>query len=414
MPYTCLTMERINETLHFLSQYTSKKETLIIGLMSGTSLDGVDATLVRIAKEKDDTISLLYHYYLPYSPEMREKISLVCRKDTATITDIVDVHFGLPRWYAQAVNTLLEKSGYKAEFIDAISMHGQTVWHSPIPTPFPGPDGPFDVTGTLQLGNPSVLKELTHIPVVSDFRSADMAVGGEGAPLAPYSDYMMFGSTEEGRIIQNIGGIGNATVLPAAHGQRDIFAFDTGPGNMIIDELVSLYTDGKQLYDDKGDIAKGGKVDETIIKHFMNDPYYKKNPPKSTGREVYGKDFTQTFLAMCTGNHLTLVDAIATATAFTAETICQSYKDFILPIHSISRVLVCGGGALNLTLLKMIGQRLPEGIAVSTTSAFGIPDQGREAMAFAMIAHQSLLGKSGNLPQVTGARVPVVLGTVTL
>jgi len=407
-------MDKKIDTPHFLENYRNKKDTLIIGLMSGTSLDGVDATLVRISQDKDDKVSLLYHHYLPYSPEMREKISGVCRKDTATISDIVDVHFGLSRWYAKAVNTLLEKSGYEADSIDAISMHGQTVWHSPIPAPFPGPDGEFGVTGTLQLGNPLVLKELTHIPVVSDFRSADMAVGGEGAPLAPYSDYMMFGSTQEGRIIQNIGGIGNATILPAVHGQRDVFAFDTGPGNMVIDELVSIYTDNKQLYDDQGKIARGGTVNEMIITHFMKDSYYKKSPPKSTGREVYGKDFTRTFLAMCTENHLSLVDAIATATAFTAQTISQSYKDFILPFHRISRVLVCGGGALNLTLLDMIGQRLPEGIEVTTTSAFGIPDQGREAMAFAIIAHQSLLGKSGNLPQVTGARVPVVLGTITL
>jgi anhydro-N-acetylmuramic acid kinase len=293
-------------------------------------------------------------------------------------------------------------------------MHGQTVWHSPIPRPFPHPDGEIGVTGTLQLGNPSLLKELTHIPVVSDFRSADMAVGGEGAPLAPFSDYMMFGSTEEGRIIQNIGGIGNATILPKDNGQKDVFAFDTGPGNMIIDELVSLYTDKKQLYDDKGDIAQRGKVDEHIIEFFMNDPYYKKSPPKSTGREVYGKDFSKTFLVKCNEHNLSLEDAIATATAFTAETISQSYKDFVLPLHSIQRVLICGGGALNLTLLKMLQERLPQGISVSTISAFGIPDQTREAMAFAIIAHRSLLGRSGNLPQVTGARVPVVLGTITL
>ena len=404
-------MDKKTETTHFIATYQNKKESYIIGLMSGTSLDGVDATLVRI---RDESASLVYHYYLPYSPEMREKVSRVCSKESATITDVVDVHFGLSRWYAKAVNTLLEQSGYTAKSIDAISMHGQTVWHSPTPTPFPGPDGPFGVTGTLQLGNPSTLKELTHIPVVSDFRSADMAVGGEGAPLAPYSDYMMFGSADEGRIIQNIGGIGNATVLPALHGQKDIFFFYLGPGNMIIDELVSLYIGNKQLYDDKGEIAKKGRVDDAIISHYMQDPYFTKSPPKSTGREVYGKSFTQAFLALCTEHHLSPMDSIATATAFTAETISRSYKDFILPLHKIRRVLVCGGGALNLTLLKMLEQRLPKGIEVTTTSAFGIPDQGREAMAFAIIAHQSLLGRSGNLPQVTGARVPVVLGTITL
>ncbi|NCB02312.1 MAG: anhydro-N-acetylmuramic acid kinase [Spirochaetia bacterium] len=407
-------MNEKKATPHILHSYAAKKEHLIIGLMSGTSLDGVDAVLVHITQSGGEQFTLKHHYYLPYSKGMREKISRVCRVPSSHVNEILDVHFGLSHWYAKAVNNLLIESGYKATSIDAISMHGQTVWHSPVATPFPGPDGEFGVTGTLQLGNASVLAKLTDIPVISDFRSADMAVGGEGAPLAPYSDFMMFGSTQEGRIIQNIGGIGNATVLPKGDQQSSIFAFDTGPGNMIIDEIVSLHTNMEQLYDDEGKIGKSGKVEEGVIEHFMKDPYYKKSPPKSTGREVYGKDFTQTFIEKCGEYNLSFSDCVATATAFTAQTIAHSYKEYILPRYSISKVLVCGGGALNSTLLEMIQQRLPKEIEVTTISAYGIPDQGREAMAFAIMGHRSLLGEPGNLVLVTGARVPVVLGTITL
>ena len=405
-------MNKKIRTNHILNTYSTKNEHVIIGLMSGTSLDGVDAVLVRMSGE--DKPSLLHHVYLPYSKEMRAKISDLCQIDSARITDLVDVHFGLSHWYATVIDSLLRESGYESESVDAISMHGQTVWHSPIPIMFPGPVEKIKITGTLQLGNASLLAQLTSIPVISDFRSADMAVGGQGAPLAPFSDYMLFGSADEGRIIQNIGGIGNATVLPKENGEESVFAYDTGPGNMIIDEIVSIHTHGDLLYDDKGSIGKTGRVDEEIINLFMQDGYYSMKPPKSTGREVYGKEFTLNFLKMCNHRNLSFADSVATATAYTAETIVASYKDFILPSHSISRVLVCGGGALNLTLLEMIQTRLGHDIVVGTTNEYGIPDQCREAMAFAIMGHRSLLGESGNLPQVTGARIPVVLGTITL
>ncbi|WP_320127816.1 anhydro-N-acetylmuramic acid kinase [uncultured Sphaerochaeta sp.] len=402
----------------FILAYRAKQsDHRVIGLMSGTSLDGVDAVLVNIKTDihaEIENIQLVEHYYLPYTDAIREKVAKLCRLDSARIDDLVYVHFGLSEWYAQAVLSLIKKAGCSAEEIDAICMHGQTVWHAPIPQDFPGPSGPIPVKGTLQLGSSAVVRERTGIPVVSDLRSADMAAGGEGAPLAPFTDFQLFGSPNEGRIIQNIGGIGNATVLPMRVGKAGVFAFDTGPGNMVMDAVVEIGTKGIHRYDPEGSIAEKGTVAEELVTLLMQDAYFQRTPPKSTGREVYGKNFTKDFLTLASSRGLSFEDSVATATAFTAESITRSYKDFVLPHFSIAKVLVCGGGALNPTLLHMIQQRLPEGIEVTTTNSYGVPDQAREAMAFAVMGHESLMGRPGNLPAVTGAKRPVVLGVVTL
>lgn len=402
---------------NFIYAYRNRKEHLLIGIMSGTSLDGVDAVLIKIQSGKNrevESINLVHHVYISYSAEVRGEIAKLCSPESSRIDDLVYVHFGLSEWYAEAVSRLLSESGCGADRIDAISMHGQTIWHAPEPRDFPGPLGLIKVKGTLQIGNPSVLRERTGIPVISDLRSADMAAGGEGAPLAPFTDYYFFGSSEEGRIIQNIGGIGNATVLPMGSDNSGVFAFDTGPGNMIIDGVVSLGTGGELRYDSEGGIAARGRAAEDVIDALLRDPYFSRRPPKSTGREVYGAAFTETFLQELKSKGFSFEDAVATATAFTAESIARSYKDFILSQTSIRRVLVCGGGALNKTLLRMIAERLPKEIEVTTTASFGIPDQAREAMAFAFIGHESLMGRPGNLPAVTGARGPAVLGVLTL
>jgi anhydro-N-acetylmuramic acid kinase len=293
-------------------------------------------------------------------------------------------------------------------------MHGQTVWHAPVARQFPGPDGDIAVKGTLQLGSAAVLRERTGIPVISDHRARDMAAGGEGAPLAPYIDSILFGSDTEGRIVQNIGGIGNATVIPAKAEMGDIIAFDTGPGNMLMDAVVIDGTGGAERYDDAGRRGASGKVSESTVRRLMDDPYFKRKPPKSTGREVYGADFARDFISRTKAMGLGFEDRVATATAFTAESIAASYKDFILSTTRIATVLVAGGGALNPTLLRMMQERLPSGILVTTSAAAGVPDQAREAMAFAVIGHESLMSRPGNLPAVTGARNPVVLGSITL
>ena len=278
----------------------------------------------------------------------------------------------------------------------------------------PGPEGDIQVKGTLQLGSAAVLRERTGLPVISDLRARDMAAGGEGAPLAPYIDAILFGSRTEGRIVQNIGGIGNATVVPAAAASGQILAFDTGPGNMIMDAVVAAGTNGVERFDAEGAHAARGVVREDMVADFMKDPYFARKPPKSTGREVYGASCAAAFLKGASNRGLSFEDRVATATACTAESIAAAYRDFILPGTSIATVLVAGGGARNATLLRMIQARLPVGITVTTTAACGVPDQAREAMAFAVMGHESLMGRPGNLPAVTGARAPVVLGSITL
>jgi anhydro-N-acetylmuramic acid kinase len=410
-------MSSVRDEVGFRSAYASRSEHVVIGLMSGTSLDGVDAALVRIVTGADASVSsvkLLEHRYIPYSDEVRAQVSALCSPETARIDDLTFVHYGLSEWYAKAVDMVIESSGVPAAEVDAISMHGQTVWHAPVPRQFPGPDGNIAVKGTLQLGSAAVLRERTGIPVISDHRARDMAAGGEGAPLAPYIDSILFGSDTEGRIVQNIGGIGNATVIPAKAAVGDIIAFDTGPGNMLMDAVIIDGTGGAERYDDAGKRAAAGKVSESTVRRLMDDPYFKRQPPKSTGREVYGADFARDFIARTKVMGLSLEDRVATATAFTAETITAAYRDFILGRTRIATVFVAGGGALNPTLLRMMQERLPSGILVTTSAAAGVPDQAREAIAFAVIGHESLMGRPGNMPAVTGARGPVVLGSITL
>ena len=412
-------LKRAVKTMIDSREYSGRRDHSVIGLMSGTSLDGVDAVLVTIGTGPSGSIAsvkLAGHVYLAYSEEMRKRISALCSVETARLDDLLYAHFGLGEWYAQAVQRLLSRLCIPASGIDAICMHGQTVWHAPVPRDFPAPDGAglIPVKGTLQIGAGAVVAERTGIPVISDLRSRDMAAGGEGAPLAPFVDGILFGNPKLGRIVQNIGGIGNATVVPPGAAAADLLAFDTGPGNMLMDAVAYAGSGGVHRYDPDGSIAAKGRADEAIVQRLMLDPYFSRKPPKSTGREVYGAGFAALFMEETQAKGLSFADRLATATAFTAESIARSYKDFIFPATKIDEVLVAGGGARNATLLGMIRDRLPPGIVTATTSERGVPDEAREAMAFAVMGHESLMGRPGNLPAVTGARGPVVLGTLTL
>jgi anhydro-N-acetylmuramic acid kinase len=400
----------------FLANYRKRTLHRVIGLMSGTSLDGVDAVLVAITNDDAgavSAVSLEHQVSIPYSKEMQQRMGRLCVPGKSDVNDLTVAHFGLAHWYASAVNQLIAECGRGREQIDAVCMHGQTVWHAPVAQDFPGPrGGHLAVTGTLQLGNASVLASLTGLPVISDFRSADMAEGGEGAPLAPYIDYLLYAKQGEGRAVQNIGGIGNVTVLPLGGTRDSIFAFDTGPGNMIMDAVVSIGTKGDKTFDDSGSIAAAGTVSSGILETLMADPYFARKPPKSTGREVYGQAFAARLMELAKG--LAFEDIVATATAFTALSIAQAYKDFVLPATPLHTVVVSGGGALNNTLLAMLREYLPQGIVVTTSNSLGVPDQAREAMAFALMGHESLMGRPSNIPAVTGARKAMVLGLITM
>lgn len=435
------------------SDYSTRSEHLLVGIMSGTSLDGIDAVLVRIEEQPGvsltGSVRLLGQVYLPYTDELRGLLLDLCTLEKARIDRLVVAHFGLGEWYAESVRRLLCLTGVSADEVDAICLHGQTVWHAPVAVPFPAPEPeagtgssggagasedvpPLAVTGTLQIGCAAVLGERTGIPVISDFRSADMAAGGEGAPLAPFVDALLFGSPHAGRVVQNIGGIGNATVVPplnretaqdeltapagtengSTQAPQGIFAFDTGPGNMVMDAVVAHFSGGRERMDLGGAIAARGRVDEAIVERFMADPYYARKPPKSTGREVYGRDFVAGFLEACLTAGHGQADAVATATALTAESIARAVRDFVLPSMPVDDLVVGGGGARNPVLLAMIGERLP-GVRVTTTAELGIPEDAREAIAFAVMGHETLMGRPGNLPAVTGARHPVVLGSLS-
>ncbi|MFA5851681.1 MAG: anhydro-N-acetylmuramic acid kinase [Spirochaetales bacterium] len=401
-----------------LQGYREKRDHLLIGVMSGTSLDGADAVLTKIETGSDGsikTVALVGQASIPYTGELKSILLALCSPETARVDDIVFAHFGLSEWYAAVVGELLAIARLDADKVDAICLHGQTIWHAPVPKLFPAPGGgTIPVKGTLQIGSGAVLRERTGIPVIFDFRSRDMAAGGEGAPLAPYVDALLFGSPSRGRIVQNIGGIGNATVIPAGSTREGIFAFDTGPGNMIIDELVRRKTKGAEHYDEGGRRARSGAADEDLVAELMADAYYAKQPPKSTGRELYNAAFVSGFIRAAGKRCLSFEDTVATATAFTAESIARSYRDFIYPITKIDDIVVGGGGALNGCLMDMIRERLPAGLTLMTTADLGIPELAREAMAFAVLGHEALMGQPGNLPAVTGAARDVILGNITL
>ncbi|MFC4620293.1 anhydro-N-acetylmuramic acid kinase [Camelliibacillus cellulosilyticus] len=395
--------------------YQTRRDHLLIGLMSGTSLDGIDAALVKVSTNADlaiESVSLEGFTYLPYTESLKSLILELCSIETARIDQLVRANAGLSEWYALTVKQLLEETKVTAEDIDAVCSHGQTIWHAPEKASFPGPDAEMTVQSTLQIGDLSTLVERTNIPVVGNFRTRDLAAGGEGAPLVPYADYILFGDSNKNRILQNIGGIGNATVLTAGASLEEVVAFDTGPGNIVIDGLMQIESQGRLSYDDGGKQAALGSVNQELLDAYLQDTYYDRRPPKSTGREVYGRNFTKRFLEDGKNKGLSFSDIIATATALTAKTITKAYKDFILPSVKVHEVILSGGGAHNQTLMQMIKQDLPPEISLKTAKDFGVPDDAKEAMAFAVLGHETLMGRPSNVPSVTGAKKPVVLGNV--
>ncbi|MGF9910888.1 anhydro-N-acetylmuramic acid kinase [Brevibacillus porteri] len=398
-----------------LLDYRAKNEHVLIGLMSGTSLDGIDAALVAIRTDEQgeiEKVTLRDFFYMPYSDDLREWVMNLCSVETARVDQLTAVHYGLSEWYAYAVQQLMQKAGVTTAEVDAVCMHGQTIWHIAGRTPFPGPQGMTEVRASLQIGELSTLAERTGIPVVGNFRARDLAADGEGAPLVPYADYILFRHPQKGRLLQNIGGIANVTLLPASAAIDQVVAFDTGPGNMIMDQIVQLMTNGQMRYDEGGKLAAGGTVSSVLLEKWLQDPYYQIKPPKSTGREVYGKAFAQELFHDANQLGISQTDLLATVTALTATTIANAYMQFVLPTTKVEEVIVSGGGAHNQTLLAMLQRQLPTGITVMTAQQFGMPDDAKEAVAFAILGHETLMGRPSNVPSVTGAKRAVPLGNI--
>ncbi len=319
------------------------------------------------------------------------------------------MNFILAERFAEAARIAADECGLSLSGVDVIGSHGQTVWHEPQPDG----SGSHWVRSTLQIGDISVLAKLTGIITVGDFRPADMAVGGQGAPLTPLADYLLLQREEKGGIVQNIGGIGNCTVLPAAAQPAEVSAFDTGPGNMVIDQAVWHFTAGKCHFDRDGQIAAKGRVHQRMLEAMLAHPYFSLTPPKTTGRETFGSRYTERWIDDAEREGLSAEDAVATFTAFTAHSIVNGYERFVFPRTRVDEVIVCGGGVHNRTLMRMLRSLLPKRNVVPL-ERFGMSSDAREAAAFALLAHQFLSGRANNLPSVTGAGKPVIMGKLAL
>lgn len=375
----------------------------LVGLMSGTSLDGIDAAAVEVCGAADDIrVSLAAFVSLPYDGMTRAAIAGACGP-ASSARELTLLHAMLGRLFAEAAEWAARAAGWAD--VDAVGSHGQTIWHQPDEAVVGG----ATARGTLQLGDPSAIAERLLAPVVGDFRARDMAVGGQGAPLVPLVDWLLYRRPDVSRALQNIGGIGNVTFLPAGCAADDVLAFDTGPGVMVIDEAVRLLTDGGLPYDVDGAMAAAGRVRRDWLTVPLDDPWYRLPPPRSTGREVFGRTFTERWVARCRRLGGSAEDIVATATALTAETVADAYRRF-LPCPP-DEVVVTGGGARNPVLVAMLRERLPA--PVRTAEEMGWNGDAKEAVAFAILADRTMQGLPGNVPRATGASRPVILGSVT-
>lgn len=383
----------------------------VVGMMSGTSVDGVDAALVEISgTDSEPKVKLLAFENKPYPPQVREKIFSLFTPANATVDKVGYMNFLLGEIYAKSALSVIEKAGMKPEEIDVIGSHGQTIWHAPIPE---SPDG-IPVAYTVQIGEGSVIAERTGILTVSDFRVADMAAGGQGAPLVPFSEYLLYRREKETILLQNIGGIGNMTVMPAGAKPRDVFAFDTGPGNMIIDAVISAVTGGEKTYDAGGEMAAKGKVCNALLDILKEEPYYRQPLPKTTGREHFGVQYTEKILGWWKENPIPVEDLLATVTDLTAYSIADAYERYVLPKYRASEIIVGGGGSYNATLLRFMKERFaPHGVAVRTQEDLGLSSDAKEAVAFALMADCCMRGRANTLPSVTGAEHPAVMGKIS-
>jgi anhydro-N-acetylmuramic acid kinase len=386
----------------------------VAGLMSGTSADGVDVAIVDIPRPARGRlpqglgrggVRLLAFETRPYPAALRQEIFRLFDPASVRVDDLCHLNFALGEVLAEAVVRLARSSGISLASIDLVGSHGQTVWHNPEGRR----SGGRLLRSTIQIGEPAVIAERTGIATVADFRPSDVAAGGEGAPLVPFTDYILFRDRRRTRAVQNVGGIANVTFLPAGGPTADILAFDTGPGNMVIDRVVQQMTGGRARYDAGGRRAAGGTVDERWLAELLRHPYLGRRPPKSTGREMFGADFTDRLLARAHRRGLRPQDVLATVTAFTARSIADAYRRHLPAMPD--EVILCGGGARNRTLVARLAEALP-GVRVAPMDDFGLSARAKEAVSFAILAWAAACGIPGNVPSATGARRSAVLGKV--
>ncbi len=379
---------------------------LAIGLMSGTSMDGIDAAIVSIAEDGNEVDARLIEFeWYPFPKELKEELLLMAGGNYGGTRDICLMQEKLGRLYARAAVKVCGKAGISTSEIDFVGCHGQTLWHQPVSTLYLGEE----IRGTLQIGDPSFINEELGCPVVSDFRLRDMAAGGQGAPIVPYTEFLLYRGKEDVALL-NIGGISNITIIPANCHMEDVLAFDTGPGNVLIDRVVRDYTNGAASYDEGGRIAMSGNVNDGLLRHLLADDYLYRKPPKSTGREHYDDSFINDLLSFCNTEKIEYKDVIATLARYTAECVYLNVKEFA-PIFP-GKLIVSGGGAHNEAIMQKL-RHLFEGCKVLKAEEAGINPDAKEAVAMALLANETLKGKSNNVPSVTGAHHPVVMGRVS-
>ena len=385
-----------------------EKPTLrVIGLMSGTSADGMDAALTEITGSGVGIrVKQLAFVSLPYPDPIREEILRLASGTEGGSRDLCLFNFLLGELALDACRAVCEKAGIDPGTVDLVGSHGQTLYHQPEPVPYAG----RQVRGTLQLGEASVIAEGLGCPVVSDFRTRDFAAGGQAAPLVPYTEYLLYRRETETVGLQNIGGIGNLTLLPAGGTPEDTLAFDTGPGNMVMDQITERITAGRQRYDAEGRLAAEGRCDGSLLAWMLSDPWLRVKPPKSTGREVYGAAYTDEVMKRGLEAGLSGADILATATRFTAECIRIGVREFCPVTPDV--LIVGGGGSRNPTLIREIRNVL--GIPVLLNEDLGYDSEAKEAVAFAILANECIHEQPNNMVSVTGAKHPVIMGKISL
>jgi anhydro-N-acetylmuramic acid kinase len=383
---------------------------LVMGLMSGTSADGIDVALAEIHGEPPKLRTrLLKHTSRTLPAAMRAEILRIAEGVSCTAAEISQLHFRVGMAFADAAKAACREFRVARSRVKLIGSHGQTIFHQGRPVPFLG----RATASTLQIGEAAVIAARTGIPTVGDFRVADMAVGGQGAPLVPYADYLLYGDEKIGRVSLNLGGIGNVTVLPAKAEPKEVVAFDTGPGNMLMDALVWHFTKKKQKFDRGARLARQGQLNVKLLKALLRDPYLRLGPPKSTGREYYGRAYFQELLRLARKHGAGPQDLIRTVTEFTVASVVDALKRFVLRKTKVQQLIVSGGGAKNPLIMAQLAAALAP-IAVLRSSEVGVPAEAKEAYAFALLAYETWHRRPGNLPSATGARKAVVLGKISL
>ena len=383
----------------------------VAGIMSGTSADGIDVAFTRITPKAGNPalpeLKLLGHAGFPFPPALRRAVLAAMNAEAIATAELARLNWRLGQAYAEALTAALKRTPCR---LDLVGCHGQTIYHQAKPARYLG----RDIVCTWQIGEMAILAEQSGVPVVSNFRPADMVAGGQGAPLVPLLDYVLFRHPTRGRVLQNLGGIGNLTALPPKAGPLQVVAFDTGPGNMVIDQLMQQLF-GKR-FDVGGKVGARGTVIKPVVAAMLRAAFFRVRPPKSAGREEFGGEYAARFLAACRKAGGTKEDTIASATALTAQSVGLAYSSFVLKKmrHAPVDFIVSGGGARNLTLMRMLREQLePLGCTVQASDELGLPAEAKEAAAFALLAYETWHRRPGNIPSATGAARPAILGEIT-